>query len=76
MLPGKDQTAAMKIADRIRTNCHSVETRGTENCIVSFTTSVGVAELQDDDTIDSLIHRVDKGLYKAKMNGRDSVAFI
>ena len=75
VLPGKDLAAAIEIADRIRTNCHSVETRGTENCIVSFTTSIGVTELQDNDTIDSLIHRVDKGLYKAKMNGRDTVAF-
>ena len=76
VLPGKDLAAAIEIADRIRTNCHSVETRGTENCIVSFTTSIGVTELQDNDTIDSLIHRVDKGLYKAKMNGRDTVAFV
>ena len=76
VLPGKDLVSAMQIADRIRTNCHSVETRGTENCVVSFTTSVGVTELQDNDTIDSLINRADKGLYKAKMNGRNTVAFV
>jgi len=74
VLPGKDKTAAINIAERIRKNCHTVETRGSENCIVSFTVSIGVAELHDTDSIESLIHRVDKGLYSAKMKGRDTVA--
>lgn len=74
VLPGKDKSAAIKMADRIRENCHTVETRGTENCIVNFTVSVGVAELQDSDTVETLILRVDKGLYNAKMKGRDTVA--
>jgi len=73
VLPGKDKSAAIKMADRIRENCHAVETRGTENCIVNFTVSVGVAELQDSDTVETLILRVDKGLYSAKMKGRDTV---
>lgn len=73
-LPGKDIKAAMKIAERICENCHTIETRGTENCIVNFTVSIGVAELCETDTVDSLIHRVDKGLYSAKMKGRDTVA--
>lgn len=73
VLTGKDASAAIKIAERIRENCHSVETRGTDGCIVSFTVSTGVTELCDTDTTETLIHRVDKGLYKAKMNGRDTV---
>lgn len=73
VLPGKDKPAAIKIADRIRENCHAVETRGSENCIVNFTVSIGVAELQDTDTVETLIHHVDKGLYSAKMKGRDTV---
>jgi len=73
-LPGKDLKAAIKVAEHICENCHTVETRGTENCIVNFTVSIGVAELRETDTIDTLIHRVDKGLYNAKMKGRDTVA--
>lgn len=74
-LPGKDIKAAVKVAERICENCHTVETRGTENCIVNFTVSIGVAALLETDTIDSLIQRVDKGLYSAKMKGRDTVAY-
>lgn len=73
VLTGRDASAAMKIAERIRENCHIVETRGSDGCIVCFTVSIGVTELCDADTTETLIHRVDKGLYKAKMNGRDTV---
>ena len=73
VLTGKDEAAAMISAERIRKNCHTVETRGSEGCVVSFTVSVGVTGLRDTDTTETLIHRVDKGLYKAKMNGRDTV---
>lgn len=75
VLPAKDKTSAMKIAERIRKNCHSVETRNSEGSVISFTVSIGVAELQDTDTVETLINRVDKGLYSAKMQGRDTVAF-
>lgn len=74
VLTDQNETDAMKIAEGIRKNCHSVQTRGTEGCIVSFTVSVGVTELRDTDTTETLIHRVDQGLYSAKMNGRDTVA--
>jgi diguanylate cyclase (GGDEF)-like protein len=74
VLPAKDKAAAISIAERIRKNCHTVETRGAEGCVVNFTVSIGVAELQNSDNIESLILRVDKGLYRAKMQGRDAVA--
>ncbi len=73
VLTGKDESAAMIIAERIRKNCHTVETRGSEGGVVSFTVSIGVTGLRDTDTTETLIDRVDKGLYKAKMNGRDTV---
>ena len=73
VLPGKDEAAAKIIAERIRKNCHSVETRGSEGGVVSFTVSIGVTELHDTDTTETLIQRVDTGLYRAKMNGRDTV---
>ncbi len=73
VLTGEDESAAMATAERIRKNCHTVETRGSEGCVVGFTVSIGVTGLRDTDTVESLIHRVDKGMYKAKMNGRDTV---
>ncbi len=73
VLPGLDEAGAMAIADRIRKNCHTVKTKGPEGCLVSFTVSIGVTGLRDMDTTEILVNRVDKGLYSAKMKGRDIV---
>jgi len=73
VLAGQDEAAAMTIAERIRKDCHIVETRDPKGSLVRFTVSVGVTGLRDTDTTESLILRVDKGLYHAKMKGRDTV---
>ncbi len=73
VLPNLDESGAMIIAERIRKNCHRVQTQGSEGRIVSFTVSIGVTGLRDTDTTETLVHRVDKGLYSAKMKGRDTV---
>jgi len=73
VLPGQDESAAVAIADSIRKNCHTVQTQGSEGHVVSFTVSVGVTGLRSTDTTETLVHRVDKGLYSAKMKGRDIV---
>ncbi len=73
VLPGQDESAAVAIADSIRKNCHTVQTRGPEGHVVSFTVSVGVTGLRSTDTTETLVRRVDKGLYSAKMKGRDIV---
>jgi diguanylate cyclase (GGDEF)-like protein len=36
--------------------------------------SMGIAEMQDDDTIESLVGRADKALYEVKRNGRGHIA--
>ncbi|VAX14467.1 GGDEF domain protein [hydrothermal vent metagenome] len=73
VLPNQDESAAMAIAERIRKNCHTIQTQGSEGRLVSFTVSIGVTGLRDSDTTEILVHRVDKGLYSAKMKGRDTV---
>ncbi|MBT8766843.1 sensor domain-containing diguanylate cyclase [Metapseudomonas boanensis] len=40
---------------------------------LSVTTSIGLAEMHPDDSLDSLLSRADKGLYRAKQSGRDCV---
>jgi diguanylate cyclase (GGDEF)-like protein len=40
---------------------------------VPITVSIGVAQLQPDDDLESLIHRADKALYEAKGAGRNQV---
>jgi len=47
------------------------------NCIkIPCTVSIGVAEYFKDCTIESLIDKADKGLYKAKELGRNQVIFV
>jgi len=73
ILPEKNAAAAAELADRIRQRCHNQKTEATNGEIVSYTVSIGVSELHDDDTSSTLIDRADKGLYAAKMQGRDRV---
>jgi len=39
------------------------------------TCSIGVAELQADEDVDSLLHKVDQRMYQAKDEGRDRIAY-
>lgn len=73
ILTGTSASEAMTIAEHIRKNCHAAATSGPKGSIVNFTVSVGVTELLDTDSTETLIHRVDNGLYSAKMKGRDMV---
>jgi diguanylate cyclase (GGDEF)-like protein len=73
ILPEKNATAATELAERIRQRCHSQKTEASNGEIVNYTVSIGVSELHDDDTSNTLIDRADKGLYTAKMQGRDRV---
>lgn len=40
---------------------------------LQVTTSIGLAEMHPDDSLDSLIGRADRGLYRAKQSGRNCV---
>ncbi|QGT77761.1 diguanylate cyclase [Guyparkeria halophila] len=40
----------------------------------AWTVSQGVAQCRENESLDSLIHRADKALYRAKRNGRNQVA--
>ncbi len=45
----------------------------TEAQEIFITTSVGVAQLHDDDSIETVISRADAALYRAKDDGRNQV---
>ena len=78
ILPEANFETARILAERIRKHLRQNET------IISylsrdlvFTISLGVVEMRDDDkNIDDMIARVDKGLYKAKGEGRDRVGWV
>lgn len=39
----------------------------------TVTVSIGAAELQSDDTLDTWLHRADRAMYEAKAAGRNTV---
>jgi diguanylate cyclase (GGDEF)-like protein len=73
ILPGLNGREALALAERIRQGCSGLSVFTREGQAVSFTTSVGVAQLAADEDAEALIARVDQGLYHAKEAGRDLV---
>jgi len=75
ILPDADLLAAHNIADGVRSAIGSIDVRAVlgPETLGGITASVGVAELGPDDTIQTLIERADRCLYRAKLNGRNRV---
>lgn len=72
ILPGMDQSDAVKVADAVREGCHTTKVEVPTGEKVSFSTSIGIAVLADrieDRT--RLLQRADDALYAAKDGGRD-----
>jgi len=59
-------------ANRIRKHVEELQIKD----ISHITISLGVTELQEDDTLESLLKRVDKALYLSKENGRNRVSSL
>ena len=74
IMDNANMDTALEIAERVRNRVavSPVRTRSTE---VPMTVSLGISELRDKDTVDSLVKRADEALYKAKHRGRNQVAF-
>ncbi|MDO7927564.1 diguanylate cyclase [Pseudomonas sp. KFB-139] len=72
LLKGSDTKGAQRIAEKIRelAEQHVYIFSGLP---LQVTVSVGLAELQSGDTLQSLIARADSALYRAKLNGRNQV---
>ena len=64
-----DQAEARQVAERLRA---AIEGSPHQNN-VHPTGSFGITQLQEDDTLDSFLRRVDDKLYEAKSSGRNKV---
>lgn len=60
---------AKKLAEKLRQSVETYQFETTKN----QTISIGVAEVQENETIDELLTRADNALYEAKANGRNRV---
>lgn len=72
-LPGTTTENAKIIAERIRANVESKEILLPDGTIIKVTVSIGFAEREKNDTVETLIEKADKALYQAKQNNRNRV---
>ncbi|MBE3070615.1 MAG: sensor domain-containing diguanylate cyclase, partial [Planctomycetes bacterium] len=73
VLPDTTSTQAARLAKRLLKKAHERPvTLGPQEVPTSL--SIGVAQYRKDETLESLIHRVDQAMYAAKQGGRDRFA--
>lgn len=70
ILPATEPAQAMEVAERIRARIArlSIEVPGGT---ISITTSIGIATLEQGESVTSLLSRTDAALYAAKAGGRN-----
>ena len=68
VLPEAQSATALLIAEKLRQAIASYDFRFENH---SITCSFGIAEVQEGDTIETLIHRADEALYFAKSEGKN-----
>lgn len=73
ILPAVGIQDALPIAERIRRRIQDEEFRPALGVSVRVGVSIGVAGLNQDDTIESLFQRADAAMYEAKSTGRNKV---
>jgi diguanylate cyclase len=75
IMPDTDQDRAVQIAENIRQTMEVSRLKRKDNSqqLDKITVSIGIAQLNKDDSSESLISRADKALYQAKEYGRNRV---
>jgi len=75
IMPNTPLNKAMEVAEKIRTSLakHPLKLKGSKKSIGKVTMSIGISSFKIDDSIESLIERADKAMYRAKDNGRNQI---
>jgi diguanylate cyclase (GGDEF)-like protein len=75
LLPDANASEAENVAERIRKELEaSIFNLGMHH--LKMTLSVGIASLQPEDNLESLLERADKALYEAKNAGRNRIEIL
>ncbi|CCH50158.1 Diguanylate cyclase with PAS/PAC sensor [Pseudodesulfovibrio piezophilus C1TLV30] len=72
LLPDASRKAACYVAERILKNIRRTKIEHGKGAF-SMTVSIGLASLEEEETLDGLLKYADIALYAAKKNGRDRV---
>ena len=72
LLPETAAAAAVELAENLRSRVDAHVFGQDLHCSIS----IGVAEMRSNDTPDSLVHRADTALYRAKKAGKNRVVFV
>jgi diguanylate cyclase (GGDEF)-like protein/PAS domain S-box-containing protein len=72
LLPRTDMDNALKVAEKFRKEVMNTDFKDIKQMTCSF----GVTTLNSNDDVDKFVNRADRGLYKAKENGRNRVVGI
>jgi diguanylate cyclase len=75
ILPDTDAAGAVALAEQIRKTIwrRELKQRSSAESLGSISVSIGAAQLQADESAESLIERADSNLYSAKRTGRNCV---
>jgi diguanylate cyclase (GGDEF)-like protein len=73
LLQGRSASEAIGFAEALRRKFAALRLK-TPKGVTTLTCSLGVSELEPDDTLDALIGRADLALYRAKEEGKNRVA--
>lgn len=72
LLPNTDEKGAFILAERLRMAAAAMRVKW-EDLPVKITISVGVTQLDGQQTIEQMMEHADQALYRAKQNGRNRV---
>jgi diguanylate cyclase (GGDEF)-like protein len=70
-MPSTSLENALLAADRLREAIAALPIRDSQGELVPVTVSIGVAALGPDDTLEQLIDRADRAMYRSKTAGRN-----
>jgi two-component system cell cycle response regulator len=77
VLPNTEIKDGLNIADRIRSSVEKTHFNiSTGGVTLNKTISIGIARLNPDDSVETMLKRADKGLYLAKENGKNQAIFV
>lgn len=71
VLPGTNKKNASEVAERIRSQCEEAFVLAHDGQKVQFTTSIGIAQVREQESLEEALKRVDTRLYTAKNQGRN-----